>query len=64
MPGTVLAWKGHRGEYGRVCALGRPGAGHVDLLLTRMASDQIHLDREVVSTWRVPEKASTGQGGP
>lgn len=29
-------------------ALGRPGAGHVDLLVTRIASDQIHLDREVV----------------
>lgn len=30
----------------------------------RMANDQFYLDGKVVSTWRAPEKASTGQGGP
>ena len=29
-----------------------------------MRSDQFHLDREVVSTWRVSEKASIYSGGP
>lgn len=29
-----------------------------------MRSDQFYLDREVVSTWRVPEKASIYSGWP
>lgn len=59
-----MAWKGHRGEYGRLPALGGLRARHVDCYSQRVGSVRFHLDREVISTGRAPEKPSTGRGGP